>query len=194
MSTPKPLTTAVLRQTCDPQQFTFSSTADLPDLDNIIGQERAIAAIRFGIGIQHEGFNLFALGPNGTGKFTAVQQYLQQKAADKPTPDDWCYIFNFEQPHKPRALRLPPGSADQFRNDMRQLVEGLYTVLPSAFASDEYQNQRKAIEEEFRQREMEAMDELKAKSQERDIAFIRTPAGFAFARCATGKSSAQTIS
>jgi lon-related putative ATP-dependent protease len=181
MSMPEPLTTAVLRQTCDPQQFTFASTADLPDLDDIIGQERAIAAIRFGIGIHHEGFNLFALGPNGTGKFTAVQQYLQQKAADKPTPDDWCYIYNFEQPHKPRALRLPPGHAEQFRSDMQQLVEALYTVLPTAFASDEYQNQRKAIEEEFRQREMEAMDELKEKSQERDIAFIRTPAGFAFA-------------
>lgn len=181
MSTPQPLDASALRQTCDPQQFQFSSTADLPDLDDIIGQERAIAAIRFGIGIQHDGFNLFALGPNGTGKFTAVQQYLQQKAADNATPDDWCYIFNFEQPHKPRALRLPSGRAGQLRLDMEQLVEALYTVLPAAFTSDEYQNQRKTIEEEFRQKEVEALDNLKEQSQARDIAFIRTPAGFAFA-------------
>lgn len=181
MSTPQSLDASALRQTCDPQQFQFSSTADLPDLDDIIGQERAIAAIRFGIGIQHDGFNLFALGPNGTGKFTAVQQYLQQKAADNATPDDWCYIFNFEQPHKPRALRLPSGRAGQLRLDMEQLMEALYTVLPAAFTSDEYQNQRKTIEEEFRQKEVEALDNLKEQSQARDIAFIRTPAGFAFA-------------
>lgn len=181
MSIPQPLDVAVLRQSCDPQQFQFASTADLPDLDDIIGQERAITAIRFGIGIQHEGFNLFALGPNGTGKFTAVQQYLQQKAADKKTPDDWCYIFNFEQPHRPRALRLPSGKASQLRHDMEQLVEALYTVLPAAFTSDEYQNQRKSTEEEFRQKEAEALDNLKEQAQARDIAFIRTPAGFAFA-------------
>ncbi len=181
MAIPKPLTPGSLRRPCDPKQFQFTTTADLPNLDNIIGQQRAIEAIRFGIGIQHEGFNLFALGPNGTGKFTAVQQYLQHKAAQQPTPDDWCYIFNFDQPHKPHALNLPAGHAGQLRTDMQQLVEDLVTVLPSAFASDEYQNQKRGIEEEFKQREIQALDDLKARSQENNIAFIRTPAGFAFA-------------
>ncbi|MBK8987652.1 MAG: AAA family ATPase [Chloroflexi bacterium] len=176
-----PLAANKLRQLCDPQQFHFQTTADLADLADIIGQQRAVEAIHFGIGIQHEGFNVFALGPNGTGKFTAVQQYLLHKAAQQPTPDDWCYIFNFDQPHKPRALRLPAGHAGRFRADMQQLVEDLMTVLPSAFASDEYHNQKKVIEEEFKQREIQALDDLKAKSSENNIAFIRTPAGFAFA-------------
>ena len=181
MAIPSPLSPGSLRQPCNPGQFQFTTTAELPNLDEIIGQQRAIEAIRFGIGIQHEGFNLFALGSNGTGKFTAVQQYLLHKAAQQPTPDDWCYIFNFEQPHKPRALNLPAGCAVHLRADMQQLVEDLTTVLPSAFTSDEYQNHKKAIEEEFKQREIEALDNLKTQSQEKNIAFIRTPAGFAFA-------------
>ncbi|MBP6469440.1 MAG: AAA family ATPase [Chloroflexi bacterium] len=181
MAIPSPLTPGQLRRLCDPAQFQFETTADLPVLETIIGQERAVESIRFGVGIQHNGFNLFALGPNGIGKFTAVQQYLQQKAAQQPTPDDWCYIFNFEQPHKPHALNLPAGHAAQLRADMQQLVEDLGTVLPSAFSSDEYQKQKKAIEEEFKQREIHALDDLKAKSQENNIAFIRTPSGFAFA-------------
>lgn len=88
MAIPNPLPTESLRRPCNPEQFQFTTTADLPDLDDIIGQERAVEAIRFGIGIQHDGFNLFALGPNGTGKFTAVRQYLQQKAVQQPAPDD----------------------------------------------------------------------------------------------------------
>ena len=181
MAIPSPLTPSQLRRLCNPAQFQFETTADLPVLETIIGQERAVESIRFGVGIQHSGFNLFALGPNGIGKYTAVQQYLQQKAAQQPTPDDWCYIFNFDQPHKPHALNLPAGHAAQLRADMQQLVEDLGTVLPSAFSSDEYQKQKKAIEEEFKQREIQALDDLKAKSQENNIAFIRTPSGFAFA-------------
>jgi lon-related putative ATP-dependent protease len=181
MATPTALTPDQLRRPCNPAQFTFTTTADLPDLAEIIGQQRAVAAIRFGIGIHHDGFNLFALGPNGTGKFTAVQQYLHQIAAQKPTPDDWCYIHNFSQPHKPNALRLPAGHAAQFQADMQQLVEDLQTVLPATFSGDEYQKQRKSIEEEFKQRELSSMDNLKTLAEERNIAFIRTPAGFAFA-------------
>ncbi len=175
------LPAASLRQPCDPAQFTFETTADLPDLEEIIGQERAVAAIQFGVGINHEGFNLFVLGPNGTGKLTAVRQFLQAKAAAQPPPSDWCYIYNFEQAHRPLALRLPAGKAVQLRSDMRSLVDGLRTVLQSAFTSDEYQAQRKTIEEEFKQREIKELDALKTEAEAKGIALIRTPTGFAFA-------------
>lgn len=177
----KPLIATSLRQPCDPTQFNFTSTADLPDLEEIIGQKRAIAAIQFGIGINHEGFNLFALGPNGTGKLTAVQQYLQSKAATHSPPSDWCYIHNFEEPHRPIALRLPAGYGTQLSANMTALVTDLRTVIQSAFTSDEYQAQRRSIEEEFKQREIQTLETLKSQAEAIGIALIRTPTGFAFA-------------
>src|SRR5690606_32263337 len=122
--------------------------AELEDGQEIIGQQRAIDAIRFGIGIRHQGYNLFALGPNGSGRQTTANLFLKQQAAGEPTPDDWCYVYNFEQPHKPRAYRLPPGRAVTFRDDMKKLAEELFSVLQATFAGEEYQLQKRALEEE----------------------------------------------
>ena len=166
---------------CNPDQFNFASTAELPDVEKIIGQERAIGAIQFGIGIDHEGFNLFALGPNGTGKLTAVLQYLNSKAATEPTPSDWCYIYNFDQPHRPLALSVPAGLGMTLSADVQALVADLRTVIQSAFTSEEYQAQRETVEEEFKQREIETLETLKSQAAEVEIALIRTPTGFAFA-------------
>lgn len=176
-----PLSPEALYRQCDPTQFDFETTADLPELGEVIGQERAVAAVRFGIGIQRDGYNLFALGPNGTGKFTAVNQFISQKAATEPVPPDWCYVFNFKQPHKPQALQLPPGRGMRLAEEMDKLVEGLFTVLPAALESESYQRQRKSIEEAYRQKQERALEELTHKAKERNIALISTPMGMAFA-------------
>ncbi len=177
----EPLPPQQLRQTCDPSQFDFETTAELKDLSEIIGQERAVEAIQFGIGIQREGYNLFALGPSGTGKRTTIRQFLDQKAAAEPIPSDWCYVNNFEQPHKPRALRLPPGQGVVLRKDMEQLVEELRTAIPAAFESEDYRTRRQEIEEEFKERQEKAFSDIQKQAQERSIALIRTPVGLAFA-------------
>ena len=109
MSPVKPLEPARLRRCCDPEMFTFETTAELEDLTELIGQARAVEAVRFGIGMRQEGYNLFVLGPPGIGKHALVRQFLEQEASTKPTPAGWCYVNNFEQSYKPRALRLPPG-------------------------------------------------------------------------------------
>jgi hypothetical protein len=80
----KPLEATALYQRCDPRQFTFESTADLEDLAEVIGQARAVEAVRFGVGIRREGFNLFALGPEGIGKYAVVRHYLERQAATHP--------------------------------------------------------------------------------------------------------------
>ena len=98
---------AQLYSACDPGQFTFKTTEELPDLEEVIGQSRAIEAIQFGIGIEQEGYNLFALGPSRSGKRTVITQYIERVAAEQPEPPDWCYIDNFSDPHKPSALSLP---------------------------------------------------------------------------------------
>jgi len=98
MTTINPLPAQQLCRRCDPSQFDFETTADLEDLREILGQERAVNAILFGIGIRRMGYNLFALGPSGTGKRSTIGQFLEQQAATEMTPSDWCYVNNFDQP------------------------------------------------------------------------------------------------
>ena len=176
-----PLPADKLYRAFDAATLPFATTADLPDGLEIIGQERAVDAIRFGIGIRHQGYNLFALGPNGTGRQTTVNRFLQQRAVGEAVPDDWCYVYNFDQPDKPRALRLPPGRAVALRDDMKKLVEELASVLPGVFSGEEYQLQKHALDEELRGRQMEALEKLREEAKTHDIALIQTPGGFAFA-------------
>lgn len=181
MKLPPPLPPEALYNAFDPDSLPFQTTAELEDGLEIIGQQRAIDAIRFGIGIRHQGYNLFALGPNGSGRQTTANRFLQMRATGEPTPDDWCYVYNFEQPHKPRAHRLPPGRANAFRDDMKKLAEELFSVLQATFSGEEYQLQKRALEEELRGLHTEALEKLREEAQANNIALIQTPGGFAFA-------------
>jgi len=177
----KPLEATVLRKRCNPDQFTFETTAELTDSEQMIGQARAVKAVRFGIGIRREGYNLFVLGPPGIGKHSLVQQFLNQEAATKPPPSDWCYVNNFEQPRKPHALRLPAGWGVILRRDMEKLVEDLRLIIPAVFESEEYQNRRNALEEEFKARSQQAFAEIRRQAEAHGIAIISTPIGWSFA-------------
>jgi len=187
MPIPEPLEPRQLYTTCDPQSFSFTSTADLDGEIKISGQERAREAIRFGVGMKQSGFNLFALGPSGTGKQTALEQYLQDIAPHEPVPDDWCYVYNFENSRQPNAIALPAGKACRFSHEMKELVEGLFSTIPGAFSSEEYQEQEKVIKEQFSEQQASAIEELEKKAAEHDIALIRTPSGFAFAPLKKGE-------
>jgi lon-related putative ATP-dependent protease len=177
----KSLSPDQLYRRCDPEQFAFATTAELEDLTDIIGQERAVAAVKFGIGIRREGYNLFALGPNGTGRFTAVNQLLQRITGAQAPPPDWCYVYNFQDDYRPQALKLPPGRACQLAADMKRLLEEMQDVIPAAFESDEYHARQQTIEEAFKQEQDAAFEELQSQAQARDVALIRTPSGLAFA-------------
>jgi lon-related putative ATP-dependent protease len=176
-----------LRRTCDPAQFEFETTEALEDLNQMIGQERAVGAVRFGIGIQRDGYNLYALGPSGTGKRTTISQFLERKAAEEPVPSDWCYVNNFEDTHKPNTLELPPGKGLELREDMEQLVEELRTAIPTAFESEDYQTRKQELQEEFQEKQEEALNKIQEKAKERGIALIRTPVGLAFAPVEEGE-------
>ncbi len=177
----RPLEAAALYQRCDPMQFSFETTADLEDLAGVIGQARAVEAVRFGIGISRQGYNLFALGPEGTGKYSVVRRYLERQAVDQPPPSDWCYVNNFAEAYKPRALQLPAGGGSRLRRDMERLVEELRTAIPGTFESENYRRRRQDIEEEFRERQDRVLTEIQRRAQERGLALIRTPMGLAFA-------------
>ncbi len=103
------LTPSQLRRRCDPHQFRFTTTAELPDCPLDLGQDRAVAAIRFGIGMRRDGYNVFALGPTGAGKHAVVRRFLEEQALSEPPPRDWCYVYNFEQPHRPQVISTASG-------------------------------------------------------------------------------------
>ena len=187
MAAVEPLKPDQLRRDCNPSQFSFESTVDLDDLDEVIGQDRAIEAIRFGIGMQQSGYNLFAHGPNGTGKYTSVRRSLEKRAADESVPDDWCYVYNFEEAQKPNALRLPAGRGLELKNGMERLLEEVQAVLPSAFEGEEYHSQKRSIEAEFQEHQEEALEQIREEAEQHDIALIRTPNGLAFAPTQDGE-------
>lgn len=134
-----------LYQHADARQFDFETTTDLEDLSDLLGQPRAVAAMQFGIGMRQDGYNIFALGPTGAGKRQVIRTYFEQRAAKEPVPDDWCYVNNFAEHHKSKAIRLPAGKGLAFRDDVNELVDGLSTALSAAFESEEYQARRQTI-------------------------------------------------
>ncbi|MFN3397313.1 MAG: Lon protease family protein [Sulfurimicrobium sp.] len=180
MSTIPSLTPEQLYRRCDPGQFAFATTAELEDLAEIIGQARALDAIRFGSDIRREGYNLFVMGPHGTGKHTFVTQFLENKARGEPVSADLCYVNDFEQPHKPHALLLPAGMAVRLRHAMEQLVEELRATIPAAFASEEYRAKAEEVQEAFTTQEENAIRSLGEDAHLRGIALLRSQNGFGF--------------
>ena len=176
-----PLGVESLYTTCDFGDFTFKTTEELEKIDVVVGQERAFDAMDFGIRIKSDGYNLFALGPTGTGKLTAVKQIVAQTAAERPPAPDWCYVNNFNEPHKPTALRLPPGEGNIFKKDMERFIEEARIVIPATFDGDEYRSKAEELEEGLKDRHATPLNELSEEAKQQNIALIKTATGFAFA-------------
>jgi lon-related putative ATP-dependent protease len=170
-----------LCQLCDVSKFKFANTDELPDLTDFVGQERAVKAVQFGSSIQRQGFNLYLLGPSGTGKFSGVRAYLQKKAATERTPEEWCYVNNFDNPETPYAFRLPPGRGALLREDMRRLLDNLRSAIPSAFESESYTARKHAIEQEVKEQQEKIFEDIQNQANEKGIAVLRTPTGIALA-------------
>jgi len=184
---PDPLAPAALRRVCDPRQFPFKTTADAEPIEGVVGQDRAVAAIEFGIGIRRDGYNMYALGPEGTGKHTLIRDYLAKAAAKEAVPPDWVYVNNFSEAHKPRAIKLPTGRAEPLRAAVDQLVGELRTALPAAFEGDEYRSRRQLIEGEFKRRQDEMFEGLQERAKKKGVALMRTPVGLMFAPVRDGE-------
>jgi lon-related putative ATP-dependent protease len=187
MTAIKALPASDLCRRYDPGAFDFDDTTQLEDLQEPLGQDRAVEAIRFGIGVRHQGFNLFAFGPPGTGKTEIVRLYLEPEAAAQPVPDDWCYVNDFSTPHCPRALRLPAGRATELAKQMASLADELRVVISSAFESEDYRTRLDVIMEQYKLRQEQVFEELREKASKKDIALVRTPVGLALAPVREGQ-------
>lgn len=184
---PAGLSAAALRSTCDPKALEFETTADLPDFPGLVGQERALKAIDLAAGIKHPSFNLYALGPAGTGRHSAVKNSLEAQACQRPLPQDWVYVNNFQAPHKPIALALPSGVGPRFKAAMNELINDLASAIPALFESDEYQSRRQAIEQDFADRREASFEELGKKAAGRNVNILQTPMGFVVTAMKDGK-------
>lgn len=191
---PNPMTDSLallpdqLRARCEPEAFAFETTDELPDLAEMIGQERALAAMRFGVGMPGPGYNLFVLGPDGAGKHTAASVFLEGQAAAEAVPDDWVYVSNFHDNRKPRPLRIPAGRGRQLQQDMQQWVEAMRKELPAMLEGDDYKARIARIDKEFSSRQEKAFRELHEQAQRDQIGIFRTQRGFTLAPIKDGKA------
>ena len=182
-----PLAVSELRRCVDPTSLGIKTTSELEPITGLIGQDRALRAIEFGVNMRSYDFNMFVLGPPASGKSTAVRTYLSKKAAEAPAPADWVYVNNFQDPNRPRALKLPAGRGRKLASAMVAAIDELRTTLPTIFEGEDYQARHRAIEEEFRSGQEDSFEALNRKAQAQNIAILRTPMGFAMAPVHEGK-------
>jgi predicted ATP-dependent protease len=183
----KALPVTALSRRCDPAAFRFATTAELAEGGTVAGQARAASALEFGMAVAGEGYNVFVMGPAGSGKRTLVQETLTARAKAAPAPSDWVYVNNFAAPHRPAAIELPAGRGAELRADMARLVEELRSAIPAVFESEEYTNRVEQIDAEFNQRHERAISEIGKDAARERIALLRTPSGFTFAPLKDGE-------
>ena len=174
-----------LRKLCSlPADFARRGTgAEQP----YIGQQRAIDAIRFGIEIRRDGYNIYVLGPIGSNRHDLVNSLVAEHAKTRGVPPDWCYVNNFSNPEWPHALRFPAGKGREFREDMRNLIREMQLAIPAAFEGDDYRNQLRAIEEDTKNRVEEQWRSLNERAAEEGIGVLQTPTGYVLAPIIDGK-------
>ncbi|MBV2134891.1 AAA family ATPase [Pseudomonas sp. MAP12] len=162
------------------EQLTFTSTDELEPFRGVLGQERAVAALQFGVAMPRPGYNVFVMGESGTGRFSFVRRYLKAEAKRQATPCDWVYVNNFDEPREPRALQLPSGRAQALMADIDQLIDNLLATFPAAFETPSYQQKKSAIERVFNQRYDRALDVIEKLALEKSIALYRDSGNIAF--------------
>ncbi|MGD9315203.1 MAG: ATP-binding protein, partial [Anaerolineae bacterium] len=184
---PRELAADELWKPCDPALLDFETTASLPGDTIIIGQDRAVQAIDFGVGIASFGFNIYALGYAGTGRTTTLRTYLDRVAANQPVPRDWIYVYNFADPNRPNAIALPPGTAVELRQDMQELVGDLLREIPRAFESEDYEKQQESIVREMQEQRNQAFAQLEHRVNERGFTLLKTAMGMGIAPVLNGQ-------
>lgn len=169
-------------------QFAFSSTDDLEPFRGVLGQERAVEALQFGVAMPRPGYNVYVMGEPGTGRFSFVKRYLNAEGKRQQTPADRVYVNNFDDLREPRALELPAGSAHAFIADINALIGNLVATFPAVFEHPSYQQKKGAIDRAFNQRYDRALDIIERASLEKDVALYRDASNVAFTPMSEGKA------
>jgi lon-related putative ATP-dependent protease len=179
---------------CDLSFLPFTCTAEMTPLEDFIGQERAIRAIEFGLGVNRPGFNIFVTGLTGTGKTSIIKAFLKKitagqnlPAADAPSPEDWCYVYSFADADRPQALKIRRGWGKRLKADMEQLVQNLQREAKKMFESDDYAHQRQGMVEQIQKRQQEMMEGLMEEASQNGFTLRMTPSGIVLLPTKDGK-------
>lgn len=159
------LTPKDLKDICNPNLFKFETTKELVDTSDLIyGQERGIKALEFGTDIDIKGYNLYLEGPSGVGKTMYTKKFLDKKAEKEKVPNDWVYIYNFENPNEPVAVSFPAGQGKVFRSTMEGFVKDVRKDIKKTFNNDDFEKEKKIIKQEFEEKRENLLKKLNKKT------------------------------
>jgi lon-related putative ATP-dependent protease len=175
------------RRRCRVDIVSCKSTADLAPLQQIIGQDRAMRALQFGLKMKDGGYNIYVSGMSGTGRKTAIVNFLTEKAKDMPTPPDWCYVNNFKDENAPNALKLPAGMGREFRDAMDKFVDEMKKALTKAFESEDYSQRRASTLKGFEDEKNKLWQQMNEKASGYGFIIQRSPIGIAMVPVINGQ-------
>ncbi|XES78492.1 MAG: Lon protease family protein [Candidatus Bathyarchaeia archaeon] len=181
------LSPSQLRRTCNPESLKCQSSEELIPLQEIIGQERAVRALKFGLGIQDKGFNIYVAGYPGTGRTTAVKNFLEETAKKQPIPSDYCYVNNFKDEYTPKAIKLPSGKGKLFQRDMKNFIEDTKRSLLKAFQSEDYAARRENTVKQVETQRKQLIEQLNADAQKEGFLIQSSPIGLLIVPVIKGK-------
>lgn len=168
--------------------LSFASTAALKPFDGVLGQDRAVNAIQFGVAMNRPGYNIYVMGESGTGRSSYIKDYLRQDAQAMPAPSDWCYVNNFNNPREPYAIELPAGEAQGFKDIFEKFIDNLLATFPAAFESPNYQQLKSNIDHAFNRKYDKAIEIIEREALKHDIALYRDTSTISFTPMANGKA------
>ena len=191
MKKTRELAASELRYTCDPDVFKFKNTAEIEPLDDVIGQERAVHAIDFGLNMTSPGYNIFVTGIEGTGRTTIVRDITAKHAQSLPIPCDWCMVNNFQDEYRPKAIPVPSGSAVLFSKQMNRLIRMLKNMLPKAFESSSFQEKSAQVQEAFQAQEKDLFQKLEQSAKDKKLVINKASSGYQTIPVQDGKPMTQ---
>jgi len=180
-----------LRSKIDHDHLGYNSTDELKPLEGIIGQDRAVKALKFGLNIDSDGFNIFVAGISGTGRMTGVKNFVEELAKTRPVPPDWCYVNNFKESYEPVAIKLPPGKARDFADRMDNFINSIKELLPQTFSSKDYIDKKEAITRSIKEEKDRLLQELRKEAYQQGFVLQATQIGFFLIPAVGGKPMSQ---
>lgn len=186
------LSTSQLTNKQSVKMLSFTDTGKLDGCSGILGQNRAITALQFGVAIQNTGYNIYAMGETGTGRTSYIRYYLENQAKKMESPYDWIYVNNFDQPRRPRAIHLPAGKGSLLKEDFNTLINNILDTFPAVFENPSYQQKKNEIEHQFNKTYDLAIDRIEQKALKHNIALFRESSSLTFVPMKKGKTMEET--
>ena len=184
----KELSYTQLRKECDPTSFKFKTTRELEPFTGTIGQARGIKAIEFGLNIDIKGYNLYLEGPTGIGKTIYIKNKLNEIAKDKPVPNDWVYLYNFNNSNEPVAVSLPAGIGKQFATDMDSFIQTIKAEITSAFNNQDFEKEKANIQKDVEEKKIRLIEKLNKDAMKQGFEIKNTSSGIYFLPMIDGKT------